>query len=169
MGKNIFWSITYIQDQTFYIAVTNKGLCYLGNPNEAYSDMEKWLSTHFKDYSIIHHCDALQPYIEDIQAYTNKQRKTFNVPLDLQGTPFQMAVWQALQEIPYGETVSYSAVAEKIGKPTAVRAVGGAIGANPVMIVVPCHRVIGKNGQLTGFGGGLDMKSYLLKLENDKK
>ena len=85
--------------------------------------------------------------------------------MDLHGTPFQQSVWKALQEIPYGQTVSYSDIAERIEKPNAVRAVGTAIGANPVLIIVPCHRVIAKSGKLSGFRAGLEMKEQLLGLE----
>lgn len=82
-----------------------------------------------------------------------------------QGTPFQQAVWQALREIPYGQTTSYGEIAEKLGKPNAMRAVGGAVGRNPISILIPCHRVLGKSQTLTGFGGGLVNKRILLQLE----
>ncbi len=92
-------------------------------------------------------------------------RKEFDLPLKLCGTEFQVLVLEALQEIPYGETVSYGDIAKRIGRPKAVRAVGAANGRNPIPIVVPCHRVIGSSGDLTGFGGGLDTKAELLRLE----
>lgn len=92
-------------------------------------------------------------------------RQTFDVPLDPVGTPFQQRVWLALREIPYGVTISYGTLANRIGNPRAVRAVGLANGRNPISIIVPCHRVIGASGQLTGYGGGLDRKRYLLELE----
>jgi len=92
-------------------------------------------------------------------------RTTFDVPLDLHGTPFQLAAWRALAEIPYGETRTYAEQADRIGRPAAVRAIGAANGRNPVSIVLPCHRVIGSDGSLTGFGGGLDVKASLLELE----
>ena len=85
--------------------------------------------------------------------------------LDIEGTPFQKEVWQALQEIPYGETITYQEISEKIGRPRAVRAVGTAIGKNPLLMVIPCHRVIGSKGQLTGYRGGLAMKQALLTFE----
>lgn len=91
--------------------------------------------------------------------------ETFTIPIDVYGTAFQLAVWNTVREIPYGETHSYSEIAERIQKPNAVRAVGTAVGANPLLITIPCHRVIGKNGKLTGFRGGLAMKKELLKLE----
>jgi methylated-DNA-[protein]-cysteine S-methyltransferase len=92
-------------------------------------------------------------------------RKHFDVPLDLHGTEFQISVLEALQQIPYGETTSYGAIARQIGRPKAMRAVGAANGWNPIPIIVPCHRVIGSSGDLTGFGGGLDTKKALLCLE----
>ncbi len=93
------------------------------------------------------------------------RRRRFEVPLDLRGTPFQVAVWRRLQRIPYGQLRSYGQVAEAIGRPQAARAVGQAVGNNPVSIVVPCHRVIGSNGGLVGFGGGMTLKAQLLRLE----
>jgi methylated-DNA-[protein]-cysteine S-methyltransferase len=93
-------------------------------------------------------------------------RTTFDLPLDPAGTPFQKKVWQALTRIPFGKTVSYRDVAVTIGSPTACRAVGAANGRNPIPIVVPCHRVIGAAGDLTGFGGGLETKTFLLSLEH---
>jgi methylated-DNA-[protein]-cysteine S-methyltransferase len=86
-------------------------------------------------------------------------------PLSLKGTPFQLAVWQALQAIPSGQTVTYAAIAQSLGAPRATRAVGAAVGRNPVSILIPCHRVIGANGKLTGFAGGLERKQALLALE----
>ena len=98
-------------------------------------------------------------------AYFAGQRTTFAVPLDFHGTPFQQSVWQALLTIPFGETRSYADIARQIGKPLAVRAVGAANGRNPISIIAPCHRVIGSNGKLTGFAGGLEAKQLLLGLE----
>lgn len=100
-----------------------------------------------------------------LNAFFGGRRTGFDVPLDLQGTPFQLSVWQALMTIPYGETVSYGALAERIGRPQASRAVGAANGVNPIPIIVPCHRVIGADKSLTGFGGGLETKRWLLELE----
>ncbi len=96
--------------------------------------------------------------------YFRRERRAFDLPLAPRGTPFQLATWRALSTIPYGETISYEELARRVGRPSASRAVGAANGANPLPIVVPCHRVIGKNGSLTGFGGGLDTKRVLLEL-----
>ena len=101
----------------------------------------------------------------ELEEYFDGKRQHFDIRLNLQGTSFQIAVWEALLCIPYGETRSYKQVAEMIGNPKACRAVGMANNRNPIMIIVPCHRVIGANGSLTGYGGGLDVKECLLKLE----
>ncbi len=103
--------------------------------------------------------------IDQLRAYFKGTLKDFSLPLDLDGTPFQVKVWNALQEIPYGETISYGELAKWIGNPKAVRAVGGANGRNPIPLVVPCHRVIGSDGSLTGYGSGLPIKSALLEHE----
>ena len=97
--------------------------------------------------------------------YFAGKRISFDLPLDLRGTPFQLAVWRSLAEIPYGSTLSYGQQAALIGRPKAVRAVGRANGRNPIPIVLPCHRVVGADGSLTGFGGGLDLKLDLLRRE----
>lgn len=103
--------------------------------------------------------------IEQLGAYFAGKLKKFDLKLAPEGTPFQLNVWQALQDIPYGHTISYGELARRIGRPKACRAVGGANARNPLAIVVPCHRVIGSDGGLTGFGGGLETKKALLALE----
>lgn len=102
---------------------------------------------------------------KQLEEYFTHKRRVFDLPMSPIGTPFQKAVWNELNKIPYGITCSYKDIAEKINNPRAVRAVGGAIGRNPISIIVPCHRVIGSNGALTGFAGGLDRKTLLLKIE----
>jgi methylated-DNA-[protein]-cysteine S-methyltransferase len=113
---------------------------------------------------------VLKNVSQQLTEYFAGQRSRFEVPLDLtSGTAFQQSVWQALQAIPYGRTASYGDVSRRVGKPTAVRAVGAAVGRNPVSIIVPCHRVMGANGSLTGYAGGLDRKTALLKLEGSRQ
>ena len=114
--------------------------------------------------------DASHPVLEQtiaqLSEYFAGKRRQFELPLDLSGgTSFQQTVWHALLAIPQGETVSYGQVSQRIGKPAAVRALGAAVGRNPVSIIVPCHRVVGTDGSLTGYAGGLDRKTALLKLE----
>lgn len=101
----------------------------------------------------------------ELEEYFAGRRTAFSVPLSMHGTPFQMEVWAALRTIPYGETRSYASLAAQIGRPRACRAVGMANHVNPLPIFVPCHRVVGADGRLTGYAGGLDVKKYLLKLE----
>ena len=108
---------------------------------------------------------ALNEAARQLQEYFTGQRRVFSLPLAPQGTAFQRMVWLKLQEIPYGERISYGELARHMGNPKACRAVGAANGANPLPIVVPCHRVVGSNGSLTGFGGGLPVKKLLLELE----
>ena len=100
-----------------------------------------------------------------LREYFSGRRTTFDFPLAPKGTPFQLAVWSALLEIPYGDTTTYAELARRIGRPNAVRAVGAANGANPIPVIIPCHRVIGSNGTLTGYGGGIERKQWLLALE----
>lgn len=104
---------------------------------------------------------------KQLTEYFAGTRHDFLLPLETNGTPFQEAVWQALRRIPYGETVSYKEIAMAIGNPKAVRAVGGANNRNPIGIIIPCHRVIGITGKLVGYAGGMDVKQYLLKHEQD--
>jgi len=112
----------------------------------------------FSEKPLAEACDQLGEYFAG-------SRRDFDLPLKLNGTEFQVSVLEALQDIPYGQTTSYGEIAKRIGRPKAVRAVGAANGRNPIPIVVPCHRVIGSTGDLTGFGGGLDTKEALLRLE----
>lgn len=113
-------------------------------------------------------CPLLIDTIQQLEEYFTGQRTEFCLPLAAKGTLFQQSVWQALGKIPYGETWSYQQLAEAIGNPKAVRAVGLANGKNPLSIIVPCHRVIGKNGKLTGYAGGIERKAGLLKLERNR-
>lgn len=102
---------------------------------------------------------------KQLSQYFSAERRDFDLPLQPQGTRFQMDVWRALQRIGYGQTATYSDIAQKIGNPKAVRAVGGANNKNPIPIIIPCHRIIGKDGTMTGYAGGLDRKKWLLMFE----
>ena len=113
----------------------------------------------------VHSSRALAFARVQLEEYFAGERQIFELPLHPLGTPFQLAVWKELERIPYGVTISYGEVARRIEQPAAVRAVGAANGRNPLPIIVPCHRVIGSNGSLTGFGGGLPTKRFLLALE----
>ena len=111
---------------------------------------------------------ALPAAREQLSAYFRGELREFDLPLGAAGTPFQQQVWAALREVPYGSTCTYGDLAAAIGRPSAVRAVGAANGRNPICVVVPCHRVVGAGGSLTGYAGGLERKSYLLSLERGR-
>ena len=113
--------------------------------------------------------DAFDDVVSQLTEYFAGRRQRFELPLAPEGTPFQQRVWRELQEVPYGVTISYGQLAARIGQPTASRAVGLANGSNPLAIVIPCHRVIGANGKLTGYGGGLPIKEQLLALERGER
>ena len=112
--------------------------------------------------------DILIQAKHELTEYFDGKRKKFDLPLHMTGTKFQLRVWNELRRIPYGETRSYKDIARAVGNPKACRAVGGANNKNHILILMPCHRVIGKNGSLVGFGGGVDVKKYLLELEQPK-
>jgi methylated-DNA-[protein]-cysteine S-methyltransferase len=125
------------------------------NGSSALTPPEHWQPTE----------EPFREAIGQLEAYFAGQLVRFDLPLTLVGTPFQREAWSLLRTIPYGETVSYGEMARRLGRPTAYRAVGAANGRNPIPIIIPCHRVIGANGSLTGFGGGLAIKRRLLELE----
>lgn len=161
----IYWAYVEQEEWKFVLAATDQGLCYIGSPHKPYEEMEAWIQARRCGSILIQDDQKLQPYIEEVREYLRGERQQFTVAHDFQGTPFQVEVWQALMTIPYGHTCSYSDIAHQIGRPAAVRAIGAAIGANPFLITIPCHRVIGKNGALTGYRGGMEMKTTLLDLE----
>ncbi|MER2089809.1 MAG: methylated-DNA--[protein]-cysteine S-methyltransferase [Sporosarcina sp.] len=165
-SKNeVYWTLLKHSQWNMYIAATTEGLCYIGSPNAPFEELSAWVKNRLPSHTLIAEASILQPHAVELIDYLSEQRKEFSLPIDLHGTAFQQTVWQALQEIPFGQTVSYSDIAERIEKPKSVRAVGTAIGANPVLIIVPCHRVVAKSGKLGGFRAGLDMKEQLLELE----
>lgn len=166
-GHWIYWSILTYEDWSVHVAATDEGLCFVGSLDHPLDELTKWANRQDPSKSVIRNDDKLSPYIAELIEFLQGTRRRFTVPIVLQGTPFQQAVWHALCDIPYGHTRTYSDIARQIQKPASVRAVGNAIGANPILISVPCHRVIGRNGALTGYRGGKDMKAKLLQLERD--
>ena len=165
MMETIYWTLLEHNQWKFYMGATDKGLCYIGSWNGSFDEMAAWAGKRYPGSTLLEDGNRLAPYADEINEYLAGKRTCFTIPFDLRGTEFQQAVWKALCDIPYGEKRSYSDIAESILRPSAVRAVGTAIGANPLLMIVPCHRVIGKKGALTGYRGGLDMKTRLLELE----
>lgn len=164
-NPTLYWSLFAYEAWNLFMAATSKGLCYVGSQNKPFEELEIGVKRRFPSCSLVKDNERLQVYATELIEYFQGKRKSFTEPIDFDGTPFQLDVWNALCEIPYGQTQSYSDIAKQIQRPASVRAVGAAIGANPVIITVPCHRVIGKNGSLTGYRGGLSMKTQLLNLE----
>lgn len=151
------------------IASTERGLAFLGLPAAGGTGFSGWFARlpagTRREEAFAPNRDAIRQIVD----YLEGKRVAFELPLDLRGTPFQLRVWNALLDIPYGETRSYADVARAVGNPAAVRAVGAANGANPVALVVPCHRVIESGGKLGGYGGGLPLKRRLLAMEQSAR
>lgn len=149
------------------LASTEKGLCFIefGAEEKAVKDLISWSRKALLNHTPIRDDERNQAVKQQLDEYFSGERKTFDLPIDLYGTPFQKAVWTELTRIPFGETRSYKEIALAIGAVKAVRAIGGANNRNPIPIIIPCHRVIGSNGALVGYGGGLPIKEHLLQLE----
>ncbi|MEK3884046.1 methylated-DNA--[protein]-cysteine S-methyltransferase [Paenibacillus sp. PL2-23] len=164
---SVSWSMLRHAEWELLIGVTESGLYWIGANGESLEDCRNRQPSMFVNTEWKRNDEMVAPYAAEIAQYLSGERRAFTLRHDLRGTLFQQAVWKALLDIPYGTSVSYSDIAQMISKPSAARAVGAAIGANPVLITVPCHRVVGKNGTLTGYRGGLEMKTRLLELEHE--
>ncbi|GAB7387427.1 hypothetical protein BSNK01_12630 [Bacillaceae bacterium] len=153
------------------LASTERGVCWIdfGEGDRVIASLKQWCRRWLHTERVEPDEQANADAVEQLTAYFSGKRKDFDLPLDMRGTHFQLKVWNELHKIPYGETRSYKEIAEGIGAPKSVRAVGGANHQNPLSIIVPCHRVIGANGALVGYGGGLGIKAYLLSLEREHR
>jgi O-6-methylguanine DNA methyltransferase len=165
--SRLYWSSVPSPMGECVVMATETGVCWVGTPGTTLEDglarTRRWLQ--FEQVVLGEEIAPLQQAVDELRRYFAGERVQFACPVDLRGTPFQLAVWQELRRIPYGAVRSYGEIAHAIGQPSASRAVGAANGANPVAIIVPCHRVIGSSGTLTGYSGGLATKSWLLSLE----
>lgn len=163
----LYWSSISSPRGTCVVMATEAGVCWTGTPGTPPEEGFAWLQRKLAFEDIVEGAEIapLQQAMDELRRYFAGVRLQFSCPLDLHGTPFQVAVWQEMFRIPYGETTTYGDLAKAIGYPTAARAVGAASGANPVAIIVPCHRVVGSNGSLVGYGGGLPTKKWLLAME----
>lgn len=163
--QKMYYCALVFNENEYLIAATTKGLAFVGSQNAGLIELVMWIEMYRAGTLLEENNEFMQSYKMLLEEYFQGTRKEFDVTLDVKGTNFQETVWRELLNIPYGETRTYSDIANAVGNPKAIRAVSGAIGKNPVLIVAPCHRVIGKNGKLTGYRGGLEMKSELLELE----
>lgn len=163
----LYWGSVPSAQGVCTVIATERGVCWTGTPRTGWEYGLAWLERRLSVARVVENAEVepLHQALDQLRRYFAGERVQFSCPLDLRGTAFQVAVWEELYRIPYGQTRTYAQLASAIGRPKAVRAVGAANGANPVAVIVPCHRVIGSDGALTGYGGGLPMKEWLLTLE----
>ncbi len=167
MEQLLYWTSFVSQDWYVTMASTETGLCYVGLAENSFKELKDWAGKQLGTTAIIEDAHKLDEYTREIKRYLSGEQMDFTCPLDLTGTPFQLQVWEALSRIPYGETVTYSKIATDIGKTSAVRAVASAIGRNPLLLIIPCHRVVAKNGSLSGYRDGQEIKDRLIRLESN--
>lgn len=165
--KKIYYDVVDYGKYHFLVSASEKGLIYLDVATGELANLLAYLKKAKEPFELVADEKKLLIYTEQLHAYFKGQRQTFDLPLDLTGygTVFQQAVWQELLKIPFGQESSYSQLATAIGRPKATRAVGSAVGKNPIAIIVPCHRVLRKNNSIGGYAGGLPLKYQLLALE----
>ncbi|HDQ71668.1 MAG TPA: methylated-DNA--[protein]-cysteine S-methyltransferase [Chloroflexi bacterium] len=149
-----------------WVAATPRGVCAVKLGVEQRASFLNWLAQNVSEVPPREDPAALVSALIQFREYFCGNRYAFDLPLDVRGTPFQRDVWEEIARIPYGTTATYGDIARRINRPQAARAVGGANGANPVSIIIPCHRVIGADGSLTGYGAGIWIKAKLLRLED---
>lgn len=147
------------------IASTRDGICKVSLDAGGSKAFFTWLSEHVGPHLLHEDPQALHTALTQLRGYFAGDRREFDLALDVRGTAFQRAAWAEVARVPYGQTATYGEIAHRLGRPNAARPVGAAVGANPIPIIIPCHRVIGAGGSLTGYGAGLDVKVALLELE----
>jgi O-6-methylguanine DNA methyltransferase len=162
-----YWTTTADLLGPLRLAATLTGLCKLALGRESDDAFQAWLARILRPARLTRQKTPLiEQALDEIAAYLAGQLRVFHTSLDLRGTDFQRQVWAEVCRVPYGVTASYGELAERVGRPRAARAVGAANGANPLPLFVPCHRLVGSNGALRGYGGGLEIKAALLRLES---
>lgn len=164
----IYWTSFDAVDWHVTLAATETGICYIGLASDSAERMKNWVYKQLGDVEILEDAEKLAASAAEVKSFLSRETQEFDSPVDYIGTSFQLTVWEALRAIPYAETVTYSNIAESIGRPAAVRAVASAIGRNPLLLIIPCHRVIAKDGSLSGYRDGEQLKERLLKLENNE-
>lgn len=159
----LYYDVFKFNDHQYYLIASDTGLCFVGSPDEDLSEVENFFAAD----DLTQNPEKLAPAKTQLQEFLRGTRQTFDVPLDsMFGTPLQQQVWHALTTIDYGATLTYQQLAQRVGHPNAIQAVASAVGRNPWMIVVPCHRVIRTDHTMGGYRGGLPLKKALLKMEN---
>ena len=151
---------------TLTLVKSDRGLCFLGLPNATEEQVAAWAGKRFRGSQLKHVPGCCRREAQELQQYFAGSRTTFALALDHRNTPFAKQALTEVSRVPYGQTATYGDIAGRMGRPGAARAVGRAVAANPLAIVIPCHRIMGTDGQLTGYGGGLELKRTLLDLES---
>lgn len=172
MNKKLFKSTFETPVGEMILITSDKGLCFLEYPFDKREKLiENRIKNYFKDYQLVNNANSLKPLVlEQLNLYFNHKKTSFNkIPLDVRGSEFEKKVWSVLKTITVGDVLTYKEVAIKLGNPKASRAIGGASRRNPTSIIIPCHRVIGSSGSLTGYGGGLSNKEWLINHEKMDK
>ncbi|MCY9806292.1 methylated-DNA--[protein]-cysteine S-methyltransferase [Lentilactobacillus senioris] len=164
--KQLYWD-SVEEEQKFFFTMTKRGVNFVSSPGRFLSEIYDFYPGQEYDLEYKYEEEQTKPVKEQLEEYLTGKREEFDVPLDLTdtGTEFQQQVWRAIQTIPYGQTITYKQLAEQIGKSSAIRAVGNAVAMNPLLILVPCHRVVKANGDLGKYRGGVAAKQKLLELE----
>ncbi len=163
--KRIYWTSFSSKIGTIYIASSDRGVCKISIPAQSRKEFQNWLLRHCHGCEIVEVASRNKQIIDELNRYFDRKLVKFNSRLDPLGTDFQKQVWSALRRIRYGTTITYKQLADRVGIPGAYQTVGRANGANPLPIVIPCHRVIGSNDSLVGYGAGIKTKEFLLRLE----
>lgn len=164
-----WWDRVEFEQWRLYLVATDLGLSLVTLPHESFGTVTNFLNTRAKDLTLFQEPRKLEIYKERLlQYFQSEHPESYPLSYDLRGSEFQISVWRALLQIPYGQTRSYSEIADMVGRPNSIRAVARAVGDNPIPFLLPCHRVIGKDGSLRGYRGGLPLKQQLLQMERQK-
>ncbi len=163
--EKIFWAAFGSSLGTLYVASTGKGVCKISIPASTKKEFFGWIRKHFDGAEVEESADANKQIVAELERYCDGRLVQFRSKLDLHGTEFQRKVWSELRRVPYGTVITYKELASRVGTPRGFQAVGRANAANPLPIVIPCHRVVGSDDDLVGYGAGVKTKEVLLRLE----
>jgi O-6-methylguanine DNA methyltransferase len=163
--RHFVWSSFTSQIGVVYIASTGKGVCKISIPGQTKKDFLSWLEKMAEGGSVVESTRKHKQVVEQLNRYFNRKLVKFDMRLDPIGTAFQKTIWKELRRIRYGTTISYKELSSRVGRPKGAQSVGRANGANPIPIIIPCHRVVGSDARLVGYAAGIKTKEFLLRLE----
>ncbi len=163
--RTLYWTSSRSPLGLIFVASTNKGVCAISIPENTKKDFFDWIGKHFEGYELEESASKNEQIVGEFRRYFNGTPMQFKSKLDPHGTEFQRRVWSELKKIPYASVITYKELAKRVGRPEGYQAVGRANATNPLPIVIPCHRVVGSDDDLVGYGAGIKTKEYLLRLE----